>query len=273
MDFKEFKSQIDAGMPHIDTGQISDYARAKPLLCMEVVGTARNVDMLSKVPHTDIEDMSMVYRVQLGYDDRGAATVLVTNAMLEHYGVSKEQLHADAMESAQQVRPATIQTMKAVMAEMMGIPEEQLPDDAIPSVYVVSNEQRLQGAAAIFYPGLMEAAARELKGDFFVLPSSIHEVLLLPDDGQVTAAELNAMVFSVNRTEVRTSEQLSDNVYHYDAAARAFERGDAYEARRDEKLYAKENRSSVLRDLQGKKQDTDLKPRTTAHCAKREPAL
>lgn len=284
MDFKEFTSQTgeavglaadqpDAGMLVINPSRITDYEQAKPMLCVEVVGTARNADMLEKVPHTDIEDMSMVYRVQLGHDDRSAATVLITNEMLERYGVSKDQLHLDAMESTQQVRPATIQTMKAVMADMMGIPVEQMPDDPVPPMYVVTNEQRLQGAAAMFYPGLMEAAARELKGDFFVLPSSVHEVLLLPDDGTMSSAELNAMVKSVNRAEVRESEQLSDTVYHYDAAARAFERGDAYEARRDEKLNVKESRSSVLRDLQDKKQDMDLKPRAAAHRAKTDPEL
>lgn len=275
MDFKEFTGQTepDIGMPRIDTSQITDYARAKPLLCVEVVGTRRNADMLENVPHTDIEDLSMVYRVQLGEDSRGVATVLVTNAMLEGYGVTKEQLHADALESSEQNRPAFIKTMRAVMAETLGMPEEIMPPDRAPTLYVVSNEQRLQGAAAAFYPGLMEAAARELQGNFFLLPSSVHEVLLLPDDGMVTAAELSAMVTAVNRTEVRPSEQLSDSVYHYDAEARAFERGEAFEARRDEKQNEKESRTSVLKDLQDKKQDMDLKPKAAPHRTRDETVL
>lgn len=77
----------NADVPIIDTGQVTDYARAKPLLCVEVVGTSGNTEMLEKVPHKNIEDMAMVYRVQLGQDDRGVATALITNEMLEGYGL------------------------------------------------------------------------------------------------------------------------------------------------------------------------------------------
>jgi len=153
------------------------------------------------------------------------------------------------------------------------MPEKMVPTDMVPPMYVISNEQQLQGAAAVFYPGMMEAAARELKGDFFLLPSSVHEMLLVPDDGNMTAAELSTMVSTVNRQEVAPELRLSDNVYHYDAKARAFERGESYEARRDGKLVEKESRTSVLKDLQDKKTGMDLKPKTAPHRARAEATL
>lgn len=264
---------LDAGMPSVDVTKLTDYAKAKQLLCVEVVGTARNAEMLAKVPHTDMEDLSMVYRVQLGRDSRGIASVLVDNQMLEGYGVSREQLHEDALANAERMRPATIRTMREVLSGSLNVTEEMLLPDEAPPMYVVTNEDCINGAAAVFYPGFMEVAAQMLKSDYFILPSSVNEVLLLPDDGMTSAAELSAMVSYINREQVLPAERLSDHVYHYDAKARAFERGETYEARRDGKLSEKESRTSVLKDLQDRKTDTEMKPKPTPHRVKAEAVL
>ena len=229
--------------------------------------------MLEKVPHTDKENISMVYRLQLDSTENGAATVLITNAMMEQFGVTKEQLHADAMENAQEIRPADFRTMAAVMAEMMGMPEEMMADMA-PPMYVATNQDKVQGAAVMFYPDFMDQAAKELGGDIFILPSSVHEVLILPDDGNMNAQELKEMVTSINALEVSPEDRLTDSVYHYDAQERIFELGEKFEERQAEKMAAKEERSSVLKDLQDKKQDMDLKPKTpTPHKSKNEQSI
>lgn len=163
--------------------------------------------------------------------------------------------------------------MAAVMAEMMGMPEEMLADMA-PPMYVATNQDKVQGAAVMFYPEFMDQVAKELGGDIFILPSSVHEVLIFPDDGNMSAQELKEMVTSINATEVAPSDRLADNVYHYDAQEKIFELGEKLEARQAEKMEAKEERSSVLKDLQDKKQDLDLKPKTpTPHKSKGEQSI
>ena len=260
-------------MPAVDVSELMNYEAAKKYLCFEVVGSDRNADMLEKVPHTDKENISMVYRLQLDSTENGAATVLITNAMMEQFGVTKEQLHADAMENAQEIRPADFRTMAAVMAEMMGMPEEMMADMA-PPMYVATNQDKVQGAAVMFYPDFMDQAAKELGGDIFILPSSVHEVLILPDDGNMNAQELKEMVTSINASEVSPEDRLTDSVYHYDAQERIFELGEKFEERQAEKMAAKEERSSVLKDLQDKKQDMDLKPKTpTPHKSKNEQSI
>ena len=260
-------------MPAVDVSELMNYEAAKKYLCFDVVGSDRNADMLEKVPHTDKENISMVYRLQLDSTENGAATVLITNAMMEQFGVTKEQLHADAMENAQEIRPADFRTMAAVMAEMMGMPEEMMADMA-PPMYVATNQDKVQGAAVMFYPDFMDQAAKELGGDIFILPSSVHEVLILPDDGNMNAQELKEMVTSINVSEVSPEDRLTDSVYHYDAQERIFELGAKFEERQAEKMAAKEERSSVLKDLQDKKQDMDLKPNTpTPHKSKNEQSI
>ena len=260
-------------MPAVDVSELMNYEAAKKYLCFDVVGSDRNADMLEKVPHTDKENISMVYRLQLDSTENGAATVLITNAMMEQFGVTKEQLHADAMENAQEIRPADFRTMAAVMAEMMGMPEEMMADMA-PPMYVATNQDKVQGAAVMFYPDFMDQAAKELGGDIFILPSSVHVVLILPDDGNMNAQELKEMVTSINASEVSPEDRLTDSVYHYDAQERIFELGEKFEERQAEKMAAKEERSSVLKDLQDKKQDMDLKPKTpTPHKSKNEQSI
>ena len=260
-------------MPAVDVSELMNYEAAKKYLCFDVVGSDRNADMLEKVPHTDKENISMVYRLQLDSTENGAATVLITNAMMEQFGVTKEQLHADAMENAQEIRPADFRTMAAVMAEMMGMPEEMMADMA-PPMYVATNQDKVQGAAVMFYPDFMDQAAKELGGDIFILPSSVHEVLILPDDGNMNAQELKEMVTSINASEVSPEDRLTDSVYHYDAQERIFELGEKFEERQAEKMAAKEERSSVLKDLQDKKQYMDLKPKTpTPHKSKNEQSI
>ena len=109
-----------SNMPRFDVAELSSYETAKDLLFVDVVGTKVNAEMLAKVPHTDMEDISMVYRMQLEQLSDGAATVLITNDLMNRMGVTKEQLHADAMANSEVVRPASMRTMAEVMAQMMG---------------------------------------------------------------------------------------------------------------------------------------------------------
>ena len=102
-----------------------------------------------------------------------------------------------------------------------------------------------------------------MKGDYFILPSSIHEVLLLRDDGNMDYRALEAMVREINATQVAPEERLSDQVYHYDVAERVLETGKHYSERQAEKEMS--GRSSVLKDLEeGKKQVQQYQPKMTA---------
>ena len=82
--------------------------------------------------------------------------------------------------------------------------------------YVLSNTEKFHGATAILYPGLLQEIGEATKSSFFLLPSSLHEVILMKDNGEMSAEELQRMVMQINRTEVKPEEVLSDEVYCYD---------------------------------------------------------
>ena len=176
----------------------------------------------------------LVYRFVFQTDEQGSVSSLITNSMLESYGVSAGQLHMDALENAPGQFPASVRSLQEVLAEQMGLDLEAMPQNP-GGMYVATCNNGINGAGCIFYPEFMDQAADKLGGSFFVLPSSVHEVILLPDTGDMSFHELESMVQEINATEVQPADRLSDSVYHYDAEEHIFEKAQTH----DERMQAK----------------------------------
>jgi len=108
-------------------------------------------------------------------------------------------------------------------------------------MYVLSNADKLNGAAAILDSKTMEDISEKLGGDFIVLPSSIHEVIVLPVNEDMDRQTLEAMVQDVNAGQVAPEERLSDHVYMYDSQAKELVRADKMEERRQERETAQKD--------------------------------
>lgn len=256
--------------PEIDVATLSDYSQMKGKLAMEVVSAETNKEMLETVPHQNIEDMAVVYRFVLTSDDEGRASILVTNQLLESMGVTPEQLHADALENAPQIKPAEIKGMSEVMAEMMGVEQAEMmgiipmaPEDE--QMFVATVPDKIHGAGVIAYQDFMDKAAERVGGDFFILPSSIHEILIVPDNGNMNLKDLEAMVKEVNATQVSPEDKLTDSVYHYDSKAKIFELGEKFVDRQAEReAEHSEEKGSLLGDLKAKKEEVAKTPKKEA---------
>ena len=256
-------------MPVIDASELVNYETMKEKLSIEVISAEANAELLTKVPHENMEDMAVVYRFVLESNEDGRASILVTNDMIDRMGVTHEQLRTDALENAPEIRPAVIQGMNEVMREMMG-PEVfemmGIPEQTEEMMYVASVPDKNAGAGVLAYQEFMDQAAERLGGDFYILPSSIHEILLVPDNGEQVADDLRDMVIQVNATEVSPDEKLSDNVYHYDSKEHIFELAEKFEARQHEKDARIDEKSeehgSVLKDLKDKQKEVAAKSPT-----------
>ena len=256
-------------VPVVNVNALMNYEIMKEKLSVEVISAEVNEELLAKVPHDRIEDLAVVYRFIMESNEDGRASILVNNDLNERMGVTHEQLRADALENSPEIRPAVIQGMNEVMKEMMG-PEAYemfgIPDDTEEMMFIATVPDKNSGAGVLAYQDFMDQAAEKIGGDFFILPSSIHEILLVPDDGQKGADELKAMVMDVNATQVSPEERLSDNVYHYDSKEHIFELAEKFEARQQEKGAAidekAEDRESVLKNLKDKQKETAAKAPT-----------
>lgn len=176
-------------------------------------------------------------------------STIITNSIMEQYAITKEQLYQDALENSPKVLPAITENINKQLSRMkleemktsgmeseeLKVMEEELEQmiSANPiSMIVVSNEFMVNGASVLFYPGMMDRIGEFMKGDYFVLPSSVNEVLVVPDDGLVDHRELKAMVGIINQTQVSPEERLTDDVYHYDTKERVFEKADRFQQRK-----------------------------------------
>lgn len=231
---------------------ITEYENAKKKLFIRVSSAEKNEEMLQNVPHQMREDLAITYHLAIRIDDIGVGSTTITNDILKRYGISEEQLHADAMENSPNVRPIHVMVMGSMIEQLMGMgPETILKDESVQNIaeiiskgmgmeretpmFIITNPQTVDGAGVIFYPEVMEQIGEGFQGDFFILPSSTHETLVIPDNGTFDYRVLEDMVQTINENEVAPEERLSDHVYHYDVKDRVFERADKFEERQKEK--------------------------------------
>ena len=225
--------------PEIQTGWLKDYDQVKEHLFIRVSDAKENEAFLAMSPHKEVDGLAISYHIAFEGLHGVEASTPVSYKMMEMFGVTAEQLHADALESSQRLYPVKFRSMNEIMAEMMGGIDADMmpmmgPQDG-PQLMVLTNMQGIHGAGALFYPGQLDAIAQQVGSDFFVLPSSVHETLILADDGTAEPDSLQFMVREINQSTVAPEDRLSDFVYHYDAKDHVLERAETFAARMAQK--------------------------------------
>ena len=132
------------------------------------------------------------------------------------------------MENAVKNSPPVLMSMDDVLMELSGLPFEtknllQMEEgEEIPKegMYVLSNQTKLNGASVLAYPNLQEQLESVFPQGCYLLPSSLHEMIVVPKEMTVSPKELGEMVREVNKTEVARDEILSDRVYEFDKEKR-----------------------------------------------------
>ena len=247
---KEITGIITGNELNEDMSWLMDYEKVKDNLFIRVSNAERNDDVLKNAPHTRIEDLAITYHIKVDVPGKGLASMLITNHALNMYGISKEQLHHDAIKNSMSIFPASINTMNNMLFVETGRTNDvsSLAQSGN-KMMVLSNREQINGAASLFYPSVKDEIANIMKENYFILPSSVNEVILMPEMMGRNVEKLEQIVKNVNKTNVSPNEFLSNHVYHYDAKERLFERGDRYEAR----IAHAHEKSSVIQRLQDNK--------------------
>lgn len=270
--FHEMSNLVLHERQSIDVSGLMDYDTVKKSLFIRVCNGETNQDFLKNVPHVMIEDLAVTCHIRVYEDGMETAFTPVTNDLVKTYGIRTDELFEDALKSTVQIRPPKIFNMEnleqAFSPEdlvMMGYDEnealELLSQMPMPKMQmlVVTNHTMQDGAGVIFYPEVMEEMGKRLKGNFFVLPSSLHETIVVPDNGEFDYRSLQAMVTTINATEVDMKDKLTDQVYHYDVKERIFEKASRYEERMEDR--SKESQKpSLLVELAKQKEAAKAMP-------------
>lgn len=203
----------DIPAPVLEAQHLENYDHMKTRIVYRLINREKNKTMLEKVPHRLYLDFGIVFYVLFSVEKYSAISMLITNEHLNLWGITEEELNCKAWENTPRILPAEMQDIQEAVMELF--PENKKDEEFTGFMYVLTNEQRSYGAATILYPGLLEMIGNEWKENFYILPSSIHEVLLVPESKSPGIQEMREAVYSINRTEVSEEEFLSDTVYYY----------------------------------------------------------
>jgi hypothetical protein len=212
-----------------DVSGIMNYEQMKDRICYKLVNAKRNQKLLADAPHIMFHDLAIIYYILISKDTTGTGTITVKNNFMNMWGVDADDLYSVAKKNMQRLFRGKVLSMTSVITEILSDNMDNIfseeffdmaanRDDMMP-MYVATNYEKINGAAVVLYDNLLKEFAERIGSDFFILPSSIHEVLFVPAIGGVNARDLVRMVREVNATEVAADEILSDNVYVYNRAA------------------------------------------------------
>ncbi len=206
-----------------DTANVENYDAVQDKIVFKIIHTKRNEELLATVPHINLLDLSIVFYVLLEVKKDGTATMLIRNEHLKIWRIEENELFPLACENGQQLLPAQILTMQETIEELAN-PEQKRPRNLLEepkevfrdAIYVLTNSIRSFGAGCIMYPGLLEKVGLLLGENYYILPSSVHEWILVPESKGLDPEKMNMMVQEVNKTQVEEEEQLSDHIYFYE---------------------------------------------------------
>lgn len=199
--------------------EFKDYEKIKGKLAVKLVNYEENRMMLRDLPHRKFLDLAVVCYVLVGKVGMDTASILVRQEFRRMWEVSEEDLFLQAINNAKRILPPELKSMDALIQEALSKKdepfwEEEVQEGEIP-MYVLTNTSRFNGAAAMLYTNVISDFAERMETDIYILPSSIHEVILIPKCPDIEKTVLEQMVREVNAEEVEQIEQLSNCVYCY----------------------------------------------------------
>ena len=197
----------------IDMDYFRDYESVKNGIVYKLINTEKNSALLEDIPHMPFHDLSIVFEYLVPQQDIENASILIRNEFLKKWGIDAEELYRTASINTPLLRKYDIKNMNDVIKNITGVATE--PCDILP-MYVLSNMSGTEGAACILYPDLLRDFAKACKSDLFIIPSSIHECLLLPDADPAEGRQIKEIIGEVNETQLRAEEVLSDSLYFYE---------------------------------------------------------
>ena len=249
-----FEVYLDSSKGLINEVNINDlrnFSKVKKRIFYKLVNYNMNREMLKTTPHVRVLDLAIVFYILVSYREGAQAVTMIRDGNIKEWGIDLSRLCVTAYENTWTKYQPVIRRMEDIISEMIldsivgdernednddgdlikeetcygGYTYAQVEDmvkeemekvklDRNMEMYVMTNEDKSNGAACILYPGVLKKFADKLGQDIYIIPSSIHEVILIPAMGWDTK-EIDEMIREVNRTQLDPVEILSDHVYVY----------------------------------------------------------
>lgn len=222
--YNETRNQ-DFGNFNLDIGNCLD-----KIVC-RLVSFEKNRKLLDEIPYIPFLDMAVVFFCLVIENKDGIGSIRINNKVMDKWGITVKKLYQIAIRNTERLFPKVFCPLTEMLKNLIekedsaGIYNNSggisLKDVNVP--FILTNRTGINGASVVLYPDCLKEIGRTAGMDLFILPSSIHELLVVPDDGRIAAEDLKKMVKEVNVSCVVAEEVLSDMVYHYSAGKNIIE--------------------------------------------------
>ena len=202
-----------------DTDDIMNWDRVKDRIVPKLINRNWNQHLLKDRAFAPVStDLACIYQILLSQKFDGNASIPITLKLMNTWKTDVETLHELALTNMKRLTPPTFEPMTTVLRSMMGSDADDLLadfDETEEKMFVLSNKSRINGAASILNDEFMRNIYSKL-GDFYILSSSIHELIIVKNDNNMMSPdELNSMICEVNETQVSVDERLSGHAYRW----------------------------------------------------------
>lgn len=199
---------------YFDVSLYLDFEKIKSGIVCRIVNYERNREMLKNVPHRRFLDLAVIYYHKMDDPVFGNASVLLRSSHLEMWNISEKELHKIALENTRD-QGVSVLEIGTLVEEL----EDELPKERelMYPMFVMTNPERCFGAVNMIFYDVLEQIAERTGGNFYLLPSSVHECMIVPedDDFSLDPQNMKQMVMEINQAIVIDEEILSDSVYYY----------------------------------------------------------
>ena len=205
---------------NINADYFENYENVRKTIVYKLGNYQKNKKLLEDVPYKRVLDLAVVFYCLIEQRKGVSATALIHNEHLRIWNVTEDEIYNDALKNTPVLLAGSIVPMSKILSEIAGTAPvdndekvcEYTGEDIL---YVLTNSSRVNGAACILYDNLLKKFANDVHSDLYILPSSVHEVIIVPKKNAFDKSELADMVREVNEQGVSQDEILSDNVYEY----------------------------------------------------------
>ena len=204
-----------------------------------IINRDKNKKLLQDVPHLLYLDLAITFHYLVSEVPSGLSAVRITKSHMKEWGIKLKELRDAAIKNTPKLFPVSLRNMNEIILEMLNNdwanqetnydiydPASKWPDDLLVELilstgkednpmYVLTNSNGINGASCMLYREILHEFANELDSNLYLLPSSIHEVIIVKDDGYISKEDLVDMVVGVNELEVDAEDYLSNQVYYY----------------------------------------------------------
>ena len=187
---------------------IMDYDSIKDRIIYCLINYNKNEELLQNIPHIRFLDLAIIYKISLESIENNCASIIIRNDLMNNWHINKEELHNRAVENTPKLLPVKFRKMQDIInMNLFDI------NDYI-QMYVMTNKDNVNGASVLLYNNPIWDFAKEINEDIFIIPSSIHEVIIIKAGDTISKSYIKEMIQQINRTELNSEEVLSDNLYY-----------------------------------------------------------